>query len=160
MSKVEQVMARIRGEAADGPGGEPAAGRRGRLFPDDVYRCLHQARTLAGGLVVDYALGWRTPILGPVWMRVRQRIHQEIRIYIDALIAQQSHLNTQLIRAVSRITETLDGLGLPALRETQRQQAAEIAALRAEVERLRQRLEALEARDRPGTASGPDNQPS
>src|SRR5579884_2906040 len=113
--KVEAVMARVRAsisstDVKSGPGA-PSGLRTGdgHLFPDDLYRSLHQARTIGGGMSVDYALGWRTPIIGHLWMIVRQRIHQEIRIYVDALTTQQSNLNTHLVRALTHVVETLDG---------------------------------------------------
>jgi hypothetical protein len=151
-SKVEATMARVRAAlpAAKGAPIAPLPGRQrageAYLFPEELYRNLHQARTVAGHLSVDYRLGWRTPIVGPVWMRVRQRIHQEIRIYIDALTTHQNNLNTYLIRSLGQVVETVDNLGLKVLKRQQAEQAEVIALLQAEVTALRGQLDALEAR--------------
>lgn len=150
-SKVEATMARVRsaGSAAgrSTPGTPPGFGADGaHSFPEDLYRSLHQARTIGGGIGVDYALGWRTPIVGQAWMLVRQRIHQEIRIYIDALTAQQSNLNTHLIRALTQVVTTLDGLGVSTLKRQQDEHTESLAALQAEVQTLRARVEELQAR--------------
>ncbi len=151
-SRVEAVMARIRASI-------PSSGRsltalvsprplvgNIHLFPEDVYRSLHQARTIGGGISVNYVLGWRTPIIGQAWLIVRRRIHQEIRIYLDALTAQQSNLNTHLLRSLTGVVETLDSLGLRVWRRQQEEHAAAIAALQEEVRALRREVDALQAR--------------
>ena len=143
-------MARIRASLPAGSG--RLAGGRGEtrllpgetnLFAEDVYRSLHQARTIGGGIGVTYDVGWRTPIIGQIWMVVRRRIHQEIRIYIDVLIAQQSSLNLHFIRALTGVVESLDSFGLPAIRRQQQDQGATISALRTEVEELRSEVRSL-----------------
>lgn len=145
-------MARVRAAtpASTGTATTSAAGRfrpgEAYLFPEDLYRGLHQARTIGGGISVDYALGWRTPVVGQAWMLVRRRIHQEIRIYVDALTAHQSNLNTHLIRALTSVVETLDSLGLVALKRRQSDQEESLAALRSEVRQLQAQLETLQAR--------------
>jgi hypothetical protein len=148
-SKVEAVMARIRANnptTSTTSSALPASRFRpgeATLFPEEVYRSLHQARTIGGGIAVDYALGWRTPIVGQVWLMVRRRIHQEIRIYIDALTTQQSNLNVHLIRVMTSVVESLDSLGLRALKRQQADQATALADLQAEVRTLRLEVEAL-----------------
>lgn len=149
-SKVEAAMARVRAmvpSAKGAPVAPTSARPRGNdayVFPEDLYRNLHQARTVAGGLSVDYKLGWRTPVIGPVWMRVRQRIHQEIRIYIDAMTTHQNGLNTYLLRALNQVVESIDSLGLKGMKRAQTEQADLLAALQAEVQTLRQRVGTLE----------------
>jgi hypothetical protein len=151
-SKVEAVMARIRARRSEASSSSPTpVANRFRsgeafLFPEEVYRSIHQARTIGGGIAIDPTLGWRTPIIGQVWLIVRQRIHQEIRIYIDALTAQQSNVNVHLIRIATNVVETLDGLGLPALKRQQIDQASALADLQAEVRSLRREVEALSLR--------------
>lgn len=141
-------MARVRATLPSGAGSSKYGTNRARpgedhLFPEDLYRSLHQARTIGGGISVDYRLGWRTPIVGQIWMRVRQRIHQEIRIYIDALTTQQSNLNGYLIRVTTHMAETLDELGLRAMKREQREQADALAALQEEVRVLREEVAQL-----------------
>jgi hypothetical protein len=151
-NKVEAAMARVRVRVPSAQGSvTPALDPRQRpgdayLFPEDVYRNLHQARTLGGNLRVEYKLGWRTPLIGPIWMRVRQRIHQEIRIYIDSMTAYQNNLSTHLVRSIVQIVETLDSLGLRALRRQQLDQAAALDALRDEVRALTAQVADLEGR--------------
>lgn len=151
-SKVEATMARVRAMVPSARGASLASstgrvrGGDAYLFPEELYRNLHQARTIAGSLSVDPKLGWRTPIVGPVWMRVRERIHQEIRIYIDAMATHQNNLNTYVIRSLGQVVDGVDSLGLKALKRQQTEQTEVIAALRAEVQTLRAQLETLEAR--------------
>jgi hypothetical protein len=78
-------------------------------------------------------------------MLVRQRIHQEIRIYIDALTTQQSNLNAHFIRALTGVVDGLDGFGLTLLRRQQQSQAETLENLQGEVERLRAEVERLRA---------------
>ena len=150
-SRVEEAMARVRASLPAKANGSqsPKSGSRAlpqerNLFPEDVYRSLHQARTIGGGIGVSYTLGWRTPIVGQIWMVVRRRIHAEIRIYIDALTQQQSNLNTHLVRVLTHAVETLDGLGLPSLKREQQEQAQLIEELTAEVRALRAQVEQLQ----------------
>lgn len=162
-SKVEETMARVRAAvpaSARSPVPDPLdrpRSRESRLFPEDVYRSLHQARTIGGGLSVDYTLGWRTPIIGHAWLAVRRRIHQEIRIYLDALTAQQNNLNAHLVRALTHVVEALDGLGLPALTSRQEEQYQAIASLQAELQALRVQVQGLQARLDAGVPSGETN---
>lgn len=155
ISKVEATMARVRAaipSSVDRSTTPYDAGasrfRPGstHLFPEDLYRSLHQARTIGGGISVDYALGWRTPIIGHAWMMVRRRIHQEIRIYIDALTTKQSSLNTYLIRAVTAMVETLEALGLPTVKRRQEEQGEILAALQEEIRTLRSQVAELQTR--------------
>ena len=129
------------------------------LFPEDLYRSLHQARTIGGGIGVDYTLGWKTPIIGQIWMRIRYRIHQEIRIYIDALTTQQSNLNGYLIRVTTHLVESLDDLGLMALKRQQHDQSELIGALQEEVRVLREQVDRLQARLDGSTAQLPNGTP-
>lgn len=151
-------MARVRGALPAGSAKYGAARARPgeeHLFPEDLYRSLHQARTIGGGISVDYRLGWRTPILGQIWMRVRQRIHGEIRIYIDALTTQQSNLNGYLIRVTTHMAETLDELGLRTMKREQREQADLLAALQEEVRTLRQEIEQLRGEKNGSSVASP-----
>jgi len=150
-SRVEQVMARVRAKL---PGstqnqGRPSVSRprvsEDRVFPEETYRSLHQARTIGGALAVDAPLGWRTPVIGPVWMLVRQRIHQEIRIYVDAITSQQTNLNVHLIRVLASVVDTVDGLNLLTYLRRQQEQEDAIAQLRSEVAGLRSHLESLQS---------------
>ena len=151
-STVEEVMARVRAQVPSAQGAvastATARARPGEayLFPEDVYRNLHQARTIAGSLSVDYRVGLRTPIVGHAWMLVRQRIHQEIRIYVDAMTTHQNTLNTHVLRALTQVVETLDAVGIRALQRRQVEQGETIQALRTEVQELRAQVETLNDR--------------
>ncbi len=115
-------MARVRSRSggADGLWPDDAPGRRG--LDSELRRSLQQARALAGSLRVDYQLGWRTPVIGHAWLVVRRRIHQEIRIYIDALTRQQTAFNSTVVQALGRLVEHSRGLA----------SSAEVAELRSQ----------------------------
>jgi hypothetical protein len=149
-SKVEAVMARIRAtlpgtvdRSPAGAGVSRAQTGEKNVFGEDVYRSLHQARTIGGGINVAYEVGWRTPIIGQIWMLVRRRIHQEIRIYIDTLTAQQSSLNTHFIRALTGVVESVDAFSLPTIRRQQQADTESLAVLRDEVSALRSEVQSL-----------------
>ena len=76
---------------------------------------LARAREIAARPGVVYTIGYQTPILGQAWATVRQTIHDEARLYVDALMARQAELDEALLGAIE--------------------------ALRAEVARLRARLD-------------------
>lgn len=150
---IEEIMAAVRaglisrkGVSEDRLLGEDEAARAGpaRTFGEEVYRGLHQAKVISGGLQVDYKVGYRTPILGQMWAVVRRRIHQEIRIYIDALARQQTSFNGHVIRALSRVVEGIDRRAADEQAARQAQQAA-IEELRGEVALLSERVRELEA---------------
>ena len=149
---VEETMNRIRATlgkpesvAATPPNGLTTGGNH--LFPDDVYRCLHQMRTVGGMLRVEPKLGWRTPVIGYAWMLLRERIHREIHIYIDALTSQQAAFNSQTVRALTQVVQGIDGLGLGLLKRNQLEVRAELTLLREEVQLLRAEVSTLRERD-------------
>lgn len=114
-------------------------------FDPEVYRSLHQARAIVQtGLQVDYQLGWRTPVIGHLWMAIRRRIHQEIRIYSDALMAKQSSFNAHLVRALTYLVGGLASSQLLARAAEVDTQAERIRDLQREVAELKERVAELE----------------
>lgn len=140
---VEDVMAAVRARAHGQTEGCPVTGldRQGHGRDAELYRSVHQASMLSGRFQVDYQLGWRTPVIGHAWLVIRKRIHQEIRIYIDALTRQQSAFNSSVARALARVANRLDDT---FTREELAQLRAEIETLRAEVSALSERLAQVE----------------
>jgi hypothetical protein len=152
---VERIMAGLRARirargGADDPDDvsvdtDDAAG--GVLDPR-VSSNLHQATLLTRPAQVEYPLGWRTPLIGPVWTAVRRLIHQEIRIYLDVMTRQQAAYNTHVLKALAGMVRAF-GVVAPrsevnALRAETTEVAhlrAEVAALRGEVEELRRQLD-------------------
>jgi hypothetical protein len=76
---------------------------------------LVRAREIAARPGVAYTIGYQTPILGQAWATVRKTIHDEARLYVDALMARQAELDEAMLAAIE--------------------------ALRAEVVEMRKRLE-------------------
>ena len=64
---------------------------------------LERARQIAASPGVEYGIGWRTPILGQAWAKVRETIHGEARLYVDALMARQAELDDALLAAVDSL---------------------------------------------------------
>lgn len=152
---VEEIMARVRAEIEAKNGSGTATGTQllaaGSSRPrhgldEDIYRSLHQAKLMSGTVHVEYKVGYRTPVVGQAWAVVRRRIHQEIRIYIDALMRQQTNFNSHIARAVTSLVENLDALALRERLDAQRAQEEEMGQLRAQVAALQERLGALESR--------------
>jgi len=64
---------------------------------------LERARALVERPGVEYEIGWRTPLLGQAWAALRETIHGEARLYVDALMARQSELDAALLAAVAQL---------------------------------------------------------
>jgi hypothetical protein len=124
-------------------------------FDADLYQNLHQANLLAGsGLGVSYELGWRTPLVGHVWMAVRRRIHQEIRVYLDAALSRQSSYNSYLVRAFTRLMEGFVAMRLGARLAKVDAHDLTIEDLQKEIAELRGRVATLESELRASSDGG------
>lgn len=144
---VEAIMVRIRAELGaddDGSATYERHGGKARTFEKEVYRDLKQAMVLGEASYGDYRIGYRTPIVGQVWAAVRERIHREIRIYADAIVARQRGYNIHLARLLNRMVESLDDLKIKDAIAVVEAQQEEIERLRKQVATLQQRLDALE----------------
>jgi hypothetical protein len=64
---------------------------------------LARARSLIERPGVEYEIGWRTPLLGQAWAGLRQLIHGEARLYVDALMARQAELDLALLDAIAEL---------------------------------------------------------
>ena len=109
------VLERRIEEAVAALGEPPAAPELPPPFVGAAEEPLARAHEIAARPGVDYAIGYQTPVLGQAWARVRQTIHDEARLYVDALMARQAELDEAMLGA------------LEALR-------AEVAELRRQIE--------------------------
>ena len=64
---------------------------------------LARARQLVDRPGVAYQIGWRTPLLGQAWAKVRETIHAEARLYVDALMARQAELDAALLASIEEL---------------------------------------------------------
>jgi len=64
---------------------------------------LARARELLERPGVEYEIGWRTPVLGPAWAALRETIHGQARLYVDALMARQAELDAALLAAIAQL---------------------------------------------------------
>lgn len=71
----------------------------------------------------------RTPVIGPLWQRIRAGAHNLVLFYVNRSIAHQTNVNSDIISVLNRLT---------VLAEDQQRT---ILRLQAEVERLRERQE-------------------
>jgi hypothetical protein len=71
---------------------------------------LERAREIAARPGVEYAIGWQTPVLGQAWARLRQMVHDEARLYVDALMARQSELDDAMLAAIADLRAEVDDL--------------------------------------------------
>ncbi len=75
------------------------------------------------------------PIIAPLVQRVRRALHHLVIYYVNKLAAQQARFNEFVVRALTNLVKALEDGPTPD----------EVAALQAEVEALRDRIEHLEA---------------
>jgi hypothetical protein len=99
---------------------------------------LDRARRVAKRLSVDPHVGWRTPLLGPLWHVVRRVLYRDLRIYADAVASKQMVYNEAIVQALDLLVERLAAL--------EEHLAAGPGALAGEVERLARTVAQLEAR--------------
>src|SRR5205814_6687136 len=64
---------------------------------------LARAGALLARPGVEYEIGWRTPVLGPAWAALRETIHGQARLYVDALMARQAELDAALLAAIAQL---------------------------------------------------------
>jgi hypothetical protein len=64
---------------------------------------LARARDLLERPGVEYEIGWRTPLLGPAWAALRETIHGEARLYVDALMARQAEIDAAFLAELGRL---------------------------------------------------------
>jgi hypothetical protein len=62
-----------------------------------------RAKELLARPGVDYEVGWQTPVIGQAWAAVRQTIHDEARLYVDALMARQAELDAALVETIDQL---------------------------------------------------------
>ena len=151
---VEEVMARVRSRvrarsgvtAAQELAGTNQGGGVDRILGPSVLSTLHQANLLATVPAVEYELGWRTPVIGHAWREVRRRIHQEIRIYLDAMWKQQAAFNVSIVKVLTGIVRGFEAMASQSEVEELRARIEEVTQLREEVAELRKQLELLRRR--------------
>ena len=72
-------------------------------FPGADPDPLARAADLLARPGVEYEIGWRTPVLGPAWAALRETIHGEARLYVDALMARQAEVDAALLAALAAL---------------------------------------------------------
>jgi glycosyltransferase involved in cell wall biosynthesis len=87
----------------------------------------------------------RTPFLGKVWANLRQRIHEEVRSYLDPMIWRQGDLNAAMVNSLNMLTRGFYGGSLAGSLQSLYQ---EIRELRRQVEELQYALQQKEQADR------------
>jgi hypothetical protein len=139
-SPVDALLAQITGYIAAHRGDAPApstAIRKGR-FSETVYDRIDEAAVLADSVHVQpFLTPARTPVIGGLWQRVRSSAHQLVVFYVNRHAGAQVAFNREITNGVRELVQELDEDGGPA-------NALEVAALRAEVRALRERLDRLE----------------
>jgi hypothetical protein len=71
---------------------------------------LGRARDLLGRPGVEYEIGWRTPVLGQAWAALRETIHGEARLYVDALMARQAEIDAAFLAELARLRDEVASL--------------------------------------------------
>jgi hypothetical protein len=130
----QAVARRVRERTAEHSHGELDGAATGIVaLVDDTWVEMIGAQNIRGqesdGLLIgpddcdvvprDYAIGWRTPIIGPIHALVRRIIHAEVRRFVGPALERQSAINRQLLDAVENLVH-------------------QNACLREEIQRLRE----------------------
>jgi hypothetical protein len=68
---------------------------------------MARAQAIAARPGVEYEIGWRTPVLGQAWARLREVIHGEARLYVDALMARQAELDAALLDTIDDLRQRI-----------------------------------------------------
>ena len=90
-------------EAAAGFVEVPPAAELPPPFVGAAEEPLARAHEIAARPGVAYTIGYQTPVLGRAWATVRQTIHDEARLYVDALMARQAELDEALLGAIEAL---------------------------------------------------------
>lgn len=116
----------------------PVTARSGH-FSETVYDRIDEAGLLADSVHVQpFLTPASVPVIGGLWQRIRASAHQLVVFYVNRHAGAQVAFNREITAGLRELTQDLDEDGGPA-------SADEVAALRAEVRALRERLEKLEA---------------
>jgi hypothetical protein len=134
---LSQVSARIAAYRSAAPA-RPAASRKGH-FSEVVYDRIDEAGVLADSVTVQpFLTPVKIPVIGGLWQSIRTSAHQLVVFYVNRHAGAQIAFNREITNGLREVVQDLDEDGGPAT-------AVELAALRAEVRVLRERLERLEA---------------
>ena len=140
-SPVDTLLSQITAHVAAYRSAAPsraAASRKGH-FSESVYDRIDEAGLLADSVHVQPFLTPVTiPIVGGLWQRIRTSAHQLVVFYVNRHAGAQVLFNREITNGLREVVQDLDEDGGPATE-------VEVAALRAEVRSLRERLERLEA---------------
>jgi hypothetical protein len=139
-SSVDTLLAHITDHIAthrSAPPAPPAAARKGH-FSETTYDRIDEAAVLADSVHVQpFLTPSGAPIIGGLWQRVRASAHQLVVYYVNRHAGAQVAFNREITGGLRDLVQDLDEDGGPAT-------AMEVAALRAEVRALRERLDRLE----------------
>jgi hypothetical protein len=105
---------------------------------DAVFEAQVQANATTPPIAVPTS---RLPIVGRLVDRLRARAHRLARSHVDFAMRRQAAFNAPVAAALSQLVAALE-----AEEAERRARVAEIADLRREIERLQQRIAALEQR--------------
>jgi hypothetical protein len=116
----------------------PATAARKGHFSETVYDRIDEAAVLADSVHVQpFLTPASAPIVGRLWQRVRASAHQLVVYYVNRHAGAQVQFNREITSGLRELVQDLDEDGGPAT-------GVEVAALRAEVRMLRERLDRLE----------------
>ncbi len=106
----------------------------GRFAPE-VYTNLRRANATADRIAVSQQVSEQhVPLFGGLLQRVRQALHQLVVYYVNMLAAKQVLFNESIVAVVVELV-------------AEREHAADVTSLQAEIQDLRARLAALEAKE-------------
>lgn len=112
---VEQLMQQIRRQilekrAASGDDTAAHVPVAGKRFPPEFYDHLYLAGLAYNQLqVAEIVRESRLPILGPLLNRFRHALHHLVIFYVNRMAERQQTINMHLLRALSILTEELEG---------------------------------------------------
>jgi hypothetical protein len=106
-------------------------------IPQDLEQNLNMLGAHWNQLYEPFEAKRQTPLLGDLWARIRRRIHEEVRSYLDPMIFRQSELNGAIVGSLNTLARGFYGGSLARSLQVLHQ---EVGALREQVRSLQEQL--------------------
>jgi O-antigen chain-terminating methyltransferase len=108
--------------------------RQGRQIDHDITTALHHANQQWNAVYEPLNLPSVSSVQGWAWHRLRDRLHAEVRSYLDPMIYRQTEFNASVVRVLNNLMR----------RSSFAATTAEVESLRDELMQLREQVHKLQ----------------